>query len=155
MKPLNPFAKNNLLLGVLFIGILVTACRSKDTYHVPPLPPTSSDTTMNTAIRYPSIYDRYEMPSFPEGEAAMMKFVSENFRYPANDSTNAQGRINLQFTVLSTGKIDSIKVLRSVTPDIDKEAIRVVESMPLWIPGKKDGELTDIRCQLPINIRRE
>ena len=143
------------LAGILLIGILATACKSKAGYYPlegPPQPLTPSEIAI---LRAAIDEGKKNMPSFPGGAEAMMKFIGENFRYPENDSTNAQGRVNLEFIVLSTGKIDSIKVVRSVTPDIDKEVVRVVESMPLWIPGKKDGEPTDIRCFLPIYIRRE
>ena len=100
------------------------------------------------------VYSYVEQPpSFPGGDAALMKFINENLRYPVKlDDENIAGRVVLRFIVRSTGEIDSIEVVRSITPEFDKEAIRIVESMPKWIPGKQDGEEVDVYYTIPINI---
>ena len=100
------------------------------------------------------VYSYVEQPpSFPDGDAALMKFINENLRYPVKlDDENIAGRVILRFIVRSTGEIDSIEVVKSITPEFDKEAIRVVESMPKWIPGKQNGEEVDVYHRIPVNI---
>ena len=95
-----------------------------------------------------------QMPSFPGGDKAMVKFIIENYRYPVKDDREIEGRVILQFVVRSTGKIDNIEVARSLDPIFDKEAIRVVKSMPEWIPGKQDGEPVDVYYRLPVLVRK-
>ena len=81
-----------------------------------------------------------QMPTFPGGETELMKFIRDNLKYPVIAQENGiQGRVILRFVVSKTGAIDNVTVLRSLDPTCDKEAIRVVKSMPKWIPGKQNG----------------
>ena len=76
-----------------------------------------------------------QMPTFPGGETELMKFIRDNLKYPVIAQENGiQGRVILRFVVSKTGTIDNVTVLRSLDPTCDKEAIRVVKSMPKWIP---------------------
>lgn len=94
------------------------------------------------------------MPSFPGGEAEMVKFISENLRYPVvAQEAGIQGRVTLRFVVSKTGTIENITVIRSLDPSCDKEAIRVVKSMPKWTPGKQNGLPVNVYFNLPISFK--
>lgn len=97
-------------------------------------------------------YEPEQFPDFPGGAQAMMKFIADSLRYPSQEA-NVQGRVVLRFLVKADGAIDSISVLRGIHPDFDKEAVRIVKSMPRWIPGKRKG--LDFGCwyTLPIIFR--
>ena len=92
-------------------------------------------------------YDAVEqMPTFPGGEAELMKFIRDNLRY----KEGIQGRVILRFVVTKTGAIDNITVLRSLDPACDEEAIRLIKSMPRWIPGKQNGNNVPVYYTLPV-----
>lgn len=95
------------------------------------------------------------MPSFPGGDAALMKYIGDNVRYPAIAQENGiQGRTICQFTVERDGSITDIQVLRSSgDASLDKEAKRVMQSMPRWSPGKQRGKPVRVSYTIPINFR--
>lgn len=92
-----------------------------------------------------------KMPSFPGGQQALMKYLNENIRYPIIAQENGvQGRVIVQFTVRKDGTIDDVKVVRSADPSLDKEAVRLVKSMPNWEPGKQRGKAVHCKFTVPI-----
>ena len=95
-----------------------------------------------------------EMPEFPEGMAACMKWISDNIQYPqeAKDKKE-EGRVIVQFIVERDGSLTEIKVARSVSPTIDAEAVRVVGTMPKWEPGKQRGKEVRTKYSLPVSFR--
>lgn len=99
-------------------------------------------------------YSVDEDPKFPGGDAAMMHWISEHLRYPAMaQENNIQGRVVVQFIVTRTGKIGEVKVIRSKDPDLDREAVRVVKTLPDFTPGTIKGVPVDAWYTLPINFR--
>lgn len=95
-----------------------------------------------------------QMPAFPGGEAALMKWISDHIRYPSiAQENNIQGRVTVQFVVTKTGSIGEVKVVRSKDPDLDKEAVRVVKSLPKFQPGKMNGQPVNVWYTLPINFK--
>ncbi|MFV0418684.1 MAG: TonB family protein [Dysgonomonas sp.] len=97
-----------------------------------------------------------QMPSFPEGESALNKFISENLKYPIKaQEAGIQGRVTVRFIVTKTGELADVKVIRSIDPDLDKEAIRVINAMPKWNPGKQNGKDVDVYFILPIIFKLE
>lgn len=95
-----------------------------------------------------------EMPSFPGGDAECMKFLSKNIKYPTIAQENGiQGRVILQFVVNKDGSIVDVTVARSVDPYLDKEAVRVVNMMPKWTPGKQRGKPVRVKYTLPVMFR--
>lgn len=95
-----------------------------------------------------------EMPSFPGGQAELMKYLSSNIKYPVVAEENGvQGRVILSFVVERNGSITDIKVVKPVDPSLDKEAVRVVKSMPHWIPGKQNGSSVRVKFTLPVIFR--
>ena len=95
-----------------------------------------------------------QMPIFPGGDAALMKYLSENVKYPALAiKAQEQGRVVVSFTVEKDGAISDVKVARSVTPSLDAEAVRVVKAMPKWTPGKQGGQLVRVRYNVPVSFK--
>lgn len=95
-----------------------------------------------------------EMPSFPGGPDALMKWLSNNVEYPVQAQENGvQGRVIVSFVVETDGRIDEAEVARSVDPYLDREALRAVKSMPRWIPGRQNGECVRVRYNVPIAFR--
>ena len=95
-----------------------------------------------------------QMPSFPGGPSALMSYLSENIKYPAVAAENGiQGRVICTFVVERDGSISDVKVARSVDPSLDKEAVRVVKSMPNWIPGKQNGGAVRVKYTLPVTFK--
>ena len=95
-----------------------------------------------------------EMPQYPGGMMECMKFLSKNIRYPAeSQKAKIEGRVIVQYVVKEDGKVSDVKVVRSVSPDLDAEAIRVVSMMPEWIPGKQRGKAVAVKYTMPIMFR--
>lgn len=101
------------------------------------------------------VFDMVEQnPQFPGGPAELMSYLSKNIRYPVIAQENGiQGRVICQFVVGSDGSIRDIKVMRGVDASLDKEAIRVIQSMPKWIPGRQNGKAVSVRFTLPVTFR--
>lgn len=98
---------------------------------------------------------QYEiMPKFPGGESALLEFISRNLRYPVEMQMQAiQGKVILRFVVSSTGNVTNIQVLRGIAPQLDQEAIRVINALPKWIPGMQDGVNVPVFYTLPITFK--
>lgn len=91
------------------------------------------------------------MPQFPGGEAEMYQFIKDNLRYPAMDQEiGNQGRVIIRFVVSKTGEIMNVELMKGVSQGCDKEAMRVVKSMPKWIPGRQNGDAVQVYFTLPI-----
>ena len=102
-----------------------------------------------------NIYDNVDqMPSFPSGQAALMQWLSSNIKYPTIAAENGiQGRVNVQFVVEKDGSLSDVRVISPVDPSLDKEALRVVRSMPRWIPGKKNGSPVRVKYTVPVTFK--
>ena len=103
------------------------------------------------------IYDKVEeLPAFPGGEVVLMRFLSDNMKYPkvARES-GIQGRVVVQFVVGSDGSICNAKVIRGIDPYLDKEALRVVSVMPRWKPGMQKGKPVSVQYTMPLMFRLE
>ena len=95
-----------------------------------------------------------QMPQFPGGESALMQYISKNIKYPPVAMENGiQGRVVVQFVVTKTGKIGEVKIARGKDPDLDKEAMRVVKSLPDFIPGKMNGQAVNVWYTLPVTFK--
>lgn len=95
-----------------------------------------------------------QMPSFPGGMGALMNYLSQNIKYPVIAEENGiQGRVICTFVVERDGSITDVRVAKSVDPSLDKEAQRVVKSMPRWIPGKQNGSAVRVKYTLPVTFR--
>ena len=95
----------------------------------------------------------YQRPQFPVGQASFMKYVNEKVGEAQN--MEGDGRVIVEFVVNADGKISDAKVKRAVCPSIDNEAIRIVQNMPVWEPGKLKGEAVNVKYTLPIMFKKK
>ena len=95
-----------------------------------------------------------EQPSFPGGPAALQRWLRDNMKYPVVAAENGiEGRVIVQFVVGKDGSISGVKVVRPVDQSLDKEAVRVVSSMPRWTPGRQNGSSVNVRYTLPVTFK--
>ena len=95
-----------------------------------------------------------QMPEFPGGQAALLKWIGDNIKYPAIAEENGiQGRVVCTFVVERDGSVTDEQVARSIDPSLDKEAIRVLKKMPKWIPGKQNGSAVRVKYTVPVTFR--
>ena len=95
-----------------------------------------------------------EMPEFPGGMAECLKFLAKNIKYPTIAQENGvQGRVIVQFVVNQDGSIVDPVVVRSVDPYLDKEALRVIQMMPKWKPGKQRGKAVRVKYTVPVTFK--
>ena len=94
------------------------------------------------------------MPEFQGGQAALMAYLAKNIKYPTIAQENGtQGRVIVQFVVNKDGSIVDAKVVRSVDPYLDKEALRVINTMPKWKPGMQRGKPVRVKFTVPVMFR--
>ena len=95
-----------------------------------------------------------QMPMYPGGDAALMGYLRDNIKYPTVAAENGvQGRVVVGFVVERDGSITDVNILRGVDPSLDREAMRVVKSMPRWNPGKQNGSAVRVKYQVPVSFR--
>ena len=95
-----------------------------------------------------------QMPMFPGGEGALVGYLRDNIHYPTVAAENGvQGRVVVGFVVERDGSITDVNILRGVDPSLDREAMRVVKSMPKWTPGKQNGSAVRVKYQVPVSFR--
>lgn len=92
-----------------------------------------------------------EQPSFPGGQAALMRYIAEKLNYPSVCG-HIEGRVVVQFTIGKDGTVKDPKIARGIDPELDKEALRLVRNMPKWKPGKQMGEAVEVRYTLPVSF---
>ncbi len=91
------------------------------------------------------------MPQFPGGDEELMKYISSNLKYPqVAQEMGVEGRVTLRFVVNKSGEVGGVEVVRSLDPACDKEAMRVIRSMPNWIPGRQGGRNVSVYYTIPI-----
>ncbi|MBI9062394.1 MAG: energy transducer TonB [Marinilabiliaceae bacterium] len=94
-----------------------------------------------------------EMPEFPGGQRALLAFVAENVKYPVVCvENNIQGKVYVSFVIDKTGDVIDVQVVRSPHESLSKEAVRVVESMPRWTPGKQRNKAVKVAFTIPVNF---
>ena len=101
------------------------------------------------------VFDMVEqMPTFPGGQTELMAYLGKNIKYPTIAQKNKeQGRVIIQMVISKDGSLSNIKVLRSVSPSLDAEAVRVVGNMPKWEPGMQKGQPVSVKYTIPIVFR--
>ena len=164
----NLYKKGWIIGGMAMI--LFVACNCSVLAQIPKVPdygPDIVDKTVNqkrdsidqnkviNANENDLIFDRYErMPTFPGEAEELFKFIAKNLRYPIEDlEKGIEGRVIVRFIVRKTGKIENAKVIRSVSKSIDEEALRIVNSLPDFIPGEQGGKKVDIEYTLPVSFK--
>lgn len=95
-----------------------------------------------------------EMPMFPGGPGALLQFIAKNVKYPADAiESKTEGRVSTCFIVEKDGSISNVEVLRSVSPSLDAEAVRVIKAMPKWTPAKDKGKVVRVKYTVPVTFR--
>ena len=131
-------------------GVLLHPCE-KDKIVIPYRPDYVEPVDEN------KVYDVVEeMPSFPDGDKAMHEYLRKNIQYSDEmEESCVQGRVIISFVVEKDGSLTDFKVVKSVDPAYDKEALRVVKSMPKWIPGSQNGVKVRVKYLVPVTFRLE
>lgn len=97
-----------------------------------------------------------EQPRYPGGTNALMAYLRDNIKYPAEAAkAGIQGKVIVQFVIGKDGTVRDVKPIRNVSPELDAEAVRVVAAMPKWVPGYQRGEAVNVRYTLPVNFRMD
>ncbi len=101
------------------------------------------------------VFESVEQPPvFPGGDAALLKWIGSHINYPPVAQENGiQGKVTVQFVVTKTGSVGQVKVVRGKDPDLDKEAVRVVKSLPKFTPGKMNGHAVNVWYTVPITFK--
>ena len=95
-----------------------------------------------------------EKPEFPGGIPSMFNYLSKNLKYPVVAEENGiQGRVILTCVIERDGTISNVKVVKSIDPSLDKEALHLVRAMPHWTPGKHNGSVVRVRCTIPVTFK--
>ena len=95
-----------------------------------------------------------QMPQFPGGDEALLKYLSSHINYPPMAAeNNIQGRVVVQFVVDKTGKVGEVKIARSVDKELDNEAVRVCKSLPKFTPGRQNGQPVAVWYTLPVTFK--
>ena len=125
----------------------VEAVRNDIAVNTPPPAPKEEGTN--------KVFDVVEvMPSFPGGQGALMSYLSSHTKYPVVAQENGvQGRVTVSFVVERDGSITDVHVVRSVDPSLDREAARVVSTMPNWQPGKQNGSAVRVKFNVPVQFK--
>jgi len=167
------FVSPKLLLGSLIVGLGLIGCIQIDAQNQTKKEPTAPlifkivPTNSENELPEPMVIDKLyqdsptfivveQMPQFPGGESALLNFVYKNLEYPESAiKDKIQGKVIIRFVVTESGEINKVEVIRSLQPDCDKEAIRVIKLLQKFIPGKRDGKPTKIWFTIPINFKLE
>ena len=102
----------------------------------------------------PEFFDVVEqMPEYPGGPSALFEYLAKNIRYPESaEKAGIQGRVIATFVVMKDGSISNVKVVKSVSPELDTEALRVLSAMPNWTPGMQNGKAVNVKYTVPISF---
>lgn len=131
------------------LSTIANAEPAEQAEDIEPIPPTPTANTTNDSVIHFRIVE--QLPEFPGGMTAYMKWLTKNLKYPdiARDQ-RLQGKVIVQFIVNKDGTIADAKVVKSVTPSLDREAMRVIRMMPAWKPGIQDDKPCRTMIAVPI-----
>ena len=122
--------------------------------NTPPPPPPPPAPVVTEVLNVVEDDVEGEMPKFPGGDAELLKFIAKSIKYPVIAQENGiQGRVICAFVVNRDGSVVDAEVLRGVDPSLDKEALRVIGTMPKWSPGKQRGKPVRVKYTVPITFR--
>ena len=145
---------------ILFLLFAFLSCAAKKKINVvhtevaPPPPPPSikSSESKDDLSEVPYVVVE-EMPEFPGGDEALLKYITANTIYPeASKNQKIEGKVILRFCVTATGGVNQISILKGVAPDLDAEAIRVVQTLPAFKPGRQSGRDVSVWYMVPITF---
>ena len=121
---------------------------------VAPVSPEAKEAPADSTAKEEVFMVAEQMPEFPGGMKELLKFLQDNLKYPENAmKNNVQGRVIVQFVVEKDGTLTEFKVARSVDPDLDAEALRVLQTMPKWKPGMQRGKIVRVKFTVPVSFK--
>jgi TonB family protein len=138
-------------------GVILVVCLVMASLTVSASGNSSAGDVCCAAGDYDEVFVSVEkMPLFPGGEAALMTYIRDNITYPATAADkNIQGKVVVQFVVDTAGQVGDVKVVRSVDDALDREAVRVVKTLPSFTPGIRKGKPVNVWYTLPVNFKLE
>lgn len=147
-KRSSPFADLKLAIAIPVTLVVFLSVSAKPSLNIPPPPPPPAAETEEV----PFIVVE-EMPMFPGGDVELLRYISLNTVYPETaKQNNIEGRVIIRFCVTSRGTISQASVLKGVSPELDREALRVVSSLPEFIPGRQGGVAVPVWYMVPITF---
>ena len=121
---------------------------------VAPVSPEAKEAPADSTAKEEVFMVAEQMPEFPGGMKKLLKFLQDNLKYPESAmKNNVQGRVIVQFVIEKDGTPTEFKVLRSVDPDLDAEALRVMKAMPKWKPGMQKGQVVRVKFTVPVSFK--
>lgn len=121
---------------------------------VAPVSPEAKEAPADSTAKEEVFMVAEQMPEFPGGMKELLKFLQDNLKYPENAmKNNVQGQVIVQFVVEKDGTLTEFKVARSVDPDLDAEALRVLQTMPKWKPGMQRGKIVRVKFTVPVSFK--
>ena len=144
-----------IVLGKISMGLLMAVCLFALTAFGSNEFTVSKTSGVKSEKIHGKVYDKVEqMPEFPGGQTELINFLVKSVKYPQQAMESAiQGKVFVSFVIGKKGSVLNAKIARGVDPLLDAEALRVVESMPKWIPGKEKGKDVAVQFTLPISFR--
>lgn len=128
-------------------GVILITTKSKSYQYL------DGDTQNVRPVSQDKIRNPEEMPQFPGGEIGLSEFIKNRIVYPERALENGiMGKVYVDFIISKSGKVTDARISRGVDPDLDKEALRVVNTMPLWRPARNNGELVDVSYTVPVDF---
>ena len=161
----SPWLSLKVLAMVPVAAVLAVACGQKSDNADEPLTvgvevPSEGTSPEVAVVGYESaeagkVFDVVEqMPEYPGGTAELMKYLSQNLKYPKeSEAAGEQGRVIVTFVVETDGRTTDARVVKSVSPLLDAEALRVVQAMPTWKPGMQSGEAVRVKYTVPVTFK--
>jgi protein TonB len=143
-----------LPLAVCIVMIYAISCKQVNDPVAPPPPPPPPPPPIETTVSGDEVFTVVEnMPQFPGGEQARIKYMTENIKYPESAKKEGlQGTVYISFVVQKDGQIADAKVVRGIGKACDEEALRVVNAMPKWKPGEQGGKTVRVQFNMPIKF---
>lgn len=145
----------SVLPVIILMGIFLLSCSarkkiSKTQTEIAPPPPPPPPAQATDEAEEPYVVVE-EMPMFPGGDSALISYIAKNIRYPESSKKQGiQGKVIARFCVEKNGSVGRVSVLRSVSPELDAEAVRVVSTLPAFLPGKQGGRPVPVWYMVPI-----
>ena len=144
----------SIIVPVLIWVFILTSCsgtKKEESLTILNNPKTASESTGIDEKEPLSVID--EMPMFPGGDNALLRFIAENTSYPeAAKKENIQGQVIIRFCVTEKGAVNKVSIVKGTNPLLDEEAIRVIKTLPAFEPGRHEGEIVPVWCKVPITF---
>ena len=148
-KRLNKLAKSSALVIIALVAICTTVYAQNNDLS-------AGDSQNSTTLPKENVGAGITMPEFPGGDVGLSKYLAENVKFPENAKKDSLSRkVFVQFVINQEGDVENVKVVRGVDKAFDKEAIRVVESMPKWEPAKQFGKPIKFTHTIGVGFKTE